>query len=203
MIDIRFPHMGINDPRSPVFCRMWNTWNISQTERKTFIFDWAARVARGAPGGRLAELVICCHGRPGFLQLGEGIGSGDAHLFGRWRDLVGKVWIRACLVGRIVTPQSLQEGDGALLQALNLSGDGHRFCSEAARALGGYIVVSTELQVSSRYSRTNPLPYGRLDAFEGLVLSYHPDGTVGWSQSYPSVFNINVAAMRVRNPNRE
>jgi hypothetical protein len=148
-------------------------------------------------------VVICCHGAPGYLQPGEGIGMADADLFGRWRNLVHKVWVRACLVGRIVEPQTMLEGDGPLLRRLNITGDGNRFCSRAARALGGYLVVSTELQVSGTYSRDNPLPYGQLDTFEGLVLSYHPDGSVGWSRRYPSVYNIEVETARAVCPNRE
>jgi hypothetical protein len=59
------------------------------------------------------------------------------------------------------------------------------FCSEIAKAAQCYVVASTELQVIGS-NRT--LPYGCLDTYEGLVLSYGPDGSVTWSHRYPSTY---------------
>jgi len=203
MISIKHPHMGLNDERAPVFVQMWNTWKVKSGDTKQHIVDWTAKVARDAPGGKLAELVISCHGAPGFLQLGAGIGAADTDLFKAWRGLVDKIWLRACLVARIVGPSTPSEGDGAFIAGLGLTGDGHRFCSELAKAVQCYVVVGTELQVSSRYSRTSPVPYGQLDSYEGLVLSYHPDGKIGWSHRYPSVYNANPTTLTATNPNNE
>src|SRR5262249_7952883 len=139
---------------------------------------------------------------PGFLQLGEGIGAADTDLFRAWRGLVDKIWLRACLVARIVGPSTASEGDGAFISALGMNGDGHRFCSNLAKAAQCYLVVGTELQ-ASRYSQTAPLPYGQLDTYEGLVLSYHPDGAIGWSHRYPSVYNANPTTLTATNPNSE
>ena len=143
------------------------------------------------------------NGGPGYLQLGEGIGLADVGLFRAWRGLVDKVWIRACLVGRIVGPDTPSQGDGAFISALSLNGDGHRFCSELAQALRCYLVVGTELQVSSRYSATNPVPFGQLDSYEGLVLSYNPGGVIDWSRRYPSVYGANPSTLTASNPNNE
>ena len=203
MITIQYPHMGLNDERAPVFVQMWNTWRVTRTETKRHIIDWVATVARGAPGGKLKELVISCHGAPGFLQLGEGFGQTDVNLFQGWRGLVDKIWIRACLVARIVGPETAGQGDGPFLTALGMGGNGHTFCQGVARAANCYLVVGTELQVSSIYSQTNPVPYGQLDTYEGLVLSYHPDGTIGWSHRYPSVYNANPTTLTATSPNRE
>lgn len=203
MITIKYRHMGLNDERAPVFVQMWNTWTVKKTDTKQHIVDWPAQVARGAPGGKLSEIVISCHGAPGYLQLGEGIGLADVGLFQAWRGLVDKVWIRACLVGRIVGPDTASQGDGAFIAALSLSGDGHRFCSELAQALGCYLVVGTELQVSSRYSATNPVPFGQLDTYEGLVLSYNPKGVIDWSRRYPSVYGASPTGLTAKNPNNE
>jgi hypothetical protein len=203
MITIQPPHMGLNDERAPVFVQMWNTWKVKASDTKQHIVDWTAEVARHAPGGKLSEIVISCHGAPAYLQLGEGIGLGDVGLFRAWRGLVNKVWLRACLVGRIVGPDTAGQGDGAFIAALSLSGDGHRFCSELAQALQCYLVVGTELQVSSRYSATVPVPFGQLDTYEGLVLSYDPAGTISWSRRYPSVYGANATNLTASNPNNE
>jgi hypothetical protein len=203
VITIKHPHMGLNDERAPVFVQMWNTWRVKAADTKRHIIDWTAKVARDAPGGKLAEIVISCHGAPAYLQLGEGIGTADTDLFRGWRGLVEKIWLRACFVGRIVGPSTPSEGDGAFIAALSLSGDGHRFCSEVAKAAQCYLVVGTELQSSRRYSQTAPVPYGQLDSYEGLVLSYHPDGTIGWSRRYASVYNANATTLTAVNPNDE
>lgn len=203
MISIQYPHMGLNDERAPVFVRMWNTWKVTQSDTPDHIVDWTASVARSAPGGKLKEIVISCHGAPGFLQLGTGIGLAQVGLFSRWQGLVDKVWIRACLVARITGPATASEGDGAFIGALNLNGDGHRFCTQLAQTLRCYLVVGTELQSSRQYSATNPVPFGMLDTYEGLVLSYHPDGTIGWSRRYSSVSNANPTTLTANNPNNE
>jgi hypothetical protein len=59
------------------------------------------------------------------------------------------------------------------------------FCSEIAQAAQCYVVASTELQV---IGVNRVLPYGCLDTYEGLVLSYSPDGSVSWSHRYPSTY---------------
>ena len=75
--------------------------------------------------------------------------------------------------------------------------------SELAQALGCYLVVGTELQVSSRYSATAPVPYGQLDTYEGLVLSYNPRGVIDWSRRYPSVYGASATGLTASNPNNE
>lgn len=203
MITIQYPHMGINDARAPVHVRMWNTWQVTTADTPQHIVDWTKQVALSAPGHKLNEIVISCHGAPGFLQLGTGIGIAQVPLFRAWRGLVNKVWIRACLVGRITGADTPGQGDGAFLAALSLSGDGHRFCSELARALQCYLVVSTELQTSGLYTTTNPVPCGQLDSYEGQVLSYHADGSIGWRESHSSVSGANPATMTGTHPNSE
>lgn len=203
MISIAYPHMGLNDERAPVYVSMWNTWKVTQADTPEHIVDWTAEVARSAPGRKLREIVISCHGAPGYLQLGTGISLPQVPLFERWRGLVDKVWLRACLVARITGPSTASEGDGALIGALNLNGDGHRFCVALAQALRCYLVVGTELQTSKRYSTTNPVPFGMLDTYEGLVLSYHPDGTIGWSRRYSSVSNANPTTLTGTAPDNE
>jgi hypothetical protein len=169
MISLASPHMGVNDPRAPVKVRMWNTWNIKKAEKRAHIVNWVAAVARTAPGGRLKNVVFSCHGSAASLQMGQGFKRAHAGMFRAWAGLVDKVWFRACSVARIQKKGS----------------NGHLFCSEVARAAKCYVVASTEFQVDPT---GRVLPYGQLDTFEGLLLSYGPDGKPSWSKRYVSTY---------------
>lgn len=173
MITIAAPHMGLNDERAPAFVQMENTWKVTAATGRRHIIDWVAEVARKQPSGKLKSVVFCCHGNSAFVQMGEGFTREHTAMFTGWAGLVEKIWFRACLVAQIVTPGSATTGDGNL------------FCSEIARAAQCYVVASTELQVAAP---GRLLPYGQLDTYEGLVLSYGPLGGVTWSQRYPSTY---------------
>lgn len=188
MIKLDGPHMGLNDSRSTNQVRMWNTWNVTTTESIEHMIGWVASVARGAPGGKLRHVVFRCHGSPAYLHCGAGIGRSDTARFQAWRGLVDKIWFSACLVASI-TPSTCGSAGPA-------SGDGNLFCSEIARAARCYVVASTELQV---IGVNRVLPYGCLDTFEGLVLSYAPDGSASWNQRYPSTYR-RASGGYARNP---
>ena len=173
MVTIDAPHMGLNDQRAPANVQMWNTWSVNSTDSRGHIIDWVAEVARRHPSGKLKSVVFCCHGNSAFVQMGEGFTRQHTSMFSAWAGLVDKIWFRACLVARIVTPGSPTTGDGNL------------FCSEIAKAAQCYVVASTELQAAAS---GRLLPYGQLDTFEGLLLSYGPQGGVTWSQRYNSTY---------------
>jgi hypothetical protein len=187
MYTLQRPNMAVNDPRvssggSVRRYQMWNTWNIKETETRRHIVDWVAAVARGAPGSRLKHLVLSCHGLPGYLQLGEGFNSDHIALFAVWRGLIEKIWLPNCLVARI---------PGAKMQTqLNHdypgwgTSDGNVFCSKLAKQVQCYIVAATEKQCES----VRTLPSDKMTSFEGLVLSYGPDGSVTWSGRNPSMW---------------
>ena len=177
MITLDGPHMGLNDSRSTNQVRMWNTWDVSRTEKVDHMLDWTSTVAKRAPGGKLKHLVFRCHGGPAYLQCGEGIGRGHTAKFTKLRGLVEKIWFSACLVGFIQRGKNGAPGPA--------SRDGNMFCSEIAKAAQCYVVASTELQV---IGVNRVLPYGCLDTFEGLVLSYSPEGVISWSRRYPSTY---------------
>ena len=54
MIKVPFPHMALNSTDALLLCARW--------PRPDHILEWTAVVAQGAPGGKLATLVISCHG---------------------------------------------------------------------------------------------------------------------------------------------
>jgi hypothetical protein len=171
MITLEQPSMALNDVRDYAPGQMWNSWYIQPTDTREHIIEWVATVARGASGGKLKNIVFCCHGSPGYLQLGQGFDRRHVPLFTHWAGLVDKIWIRACQFAYIQNPGATPTGDGNL------------FCSAIAKNARCYVVASTELQYTKQ---TTPLPFGQLDSFEGLVLSYGPGGNVTWSHRYPS-----------------
>jgi hypothetical protein len=168
--------MGLNDQRSTNKVQMWNTWNVTTVETVDHMLGWVAEVAKGAPGKRLKNVVFRCHGAPAYLQCGAGIRRADTGKFSAWLGLVDKIWFSACQVAYI----SPGPGTGPAS-----TGDGNMFCSEIAHAAQCYVVASTELQV---IGVNRVLPYGCLDTYEGLVLSYSPSGIVSWSHRYPSTY---------------
>ena len=151
---------------------MWNTGDVPATKPAREIAEWIRLVAASAPGGRLKNVVFSCHGSPGHILIGTGIGVSDVPDFARLvvsgRPMVAKFWFRCCKVARIAVA-----GTGT---------DGHRFCSAFARTTKAYVVASTELQ----WSQPRTLPFGQLDGFEGLVLSYDPSGSISWQHRYRS-----------------
>jgi len=174
MITLHQPSLGLNAATGHhVFVRMWNTGNVPSAKTPEEIAEWIRIVAQSAPGGQLRNCVFCCHGSPGYIGLGRGIRRADLHHFGRLvvngRPLVYKFWFRCCSVARIPTPASGTPS-------------GNVFCQEFARTTRAYVVASTETQ----WERPRTLPFGQLDTFEGLVLSYGPTGNVSWSQRYMS-----------------
>lgn len=172
MITIQQPAIAINDSRDFAFANMWKKYAAcGNTPRETIIND-VARIARSARGGTVKNIVFCCHGSPGFLQLGQGFDRSHSGLFSAWAGLVEKIWIRACNFAQIQLPNSTTTGDGNI------------FCSEIARNARCFVTASTELQYTNR---TTALPFGRLDCFEGLVMNYGPAGNaLPSSRHYPS-----------------
>lgn len=173
MITLEQPSLGLNSHHDHhVHVSMWNTGNVPASKSAVEIAEWIRRVAVSAPGGRLKNVVFSCHGSPGHINIGTGIGLSDVPAFARLvvhdEPLVAKFWFRCCQV--------------ALIAAAGTSRDGNRFCSAFAQATKAYVVASTELQ----WSHGRTLPFGELDGFEGLVLSYGPDGNISWQHGYRS-----------------
>jgi hypothetical protein len=173
MITIEQPAMVLNavDPTLPRF-QMWNTWDISYAESPEHIINWVAQVAKGVPTGKLKNVIFQCHGLPGKINIGTGLGREHVHLFQRWRGLVNKIWIVACETAFMPPGSTIT----------SFSNDGHSLISEIARAARCYVVAATELQ----YFNNRTYPFGVIDSFEGLVLSYGPAGNITWSQRYPT-----------------
>jgi hypothetical protein len=189
MYQLQQPSMAVNDPRvaSPdgKYVRryqMQNSWDIGPSEMRLHIIGWVAVVARGMPGGKMRNLVLSCHGLPAYLQLGEGFDSSHLPLFDAWRGLIEKIWFPDCLVARIPDP-TMQAELNKTYPALR-TGDGNVFCSDLAKRVQCYVVAPTEIQTEAVVT----VPFGMMTSFEGLVLSYGPQGDVTWSHRNPSTW---------------
>lgn len=62
--------------------------------------------------------------------------------------------------------------------------DGNVFCSSLAKKVQCYVVAATETQLELPVT----VPMDMMTSFEGLVLSYGPEGNVTWSNRNPSTF---------------
>lgn len=192
MYRLERPSMALNDPRvslgTPPNVRrrrfeMQTTWDIQANETRQHIISWVAEVARNATGGQLRNLVLNCHGLPGYLQLGEGFSREHIILLNPWRGLIRKIWLPNCQVARVpneaMQAQLNQDfpGWGWGWGAGDGDGDGDRFCSEMAGVVQCHVIASTEIQCDN--FRT--IPRDMMTSFEGLVLSYGPNGRTPWS----------------------
>ena len=134
MIRLEQPSIAVNDLRwaaagkYPVRFHMWRTWDLPKIPaRRGTIVSYVAALARQAPGAQVKNLVISCHGAPGYLLLGEGFGQHDVGLFFDWYGLFDVIWLKGCNVSR-------DSGQG--------------FCANMAVATGARVVASTELQIT-------------------------------------------------------
>lgn len=174
MITIEQQAMALNAHDVASRYQMWNTRDLSAADTVAKIFGDVRVVASGATGGKLKNLVINCHGAPGYLQLGGGLWRSNVGWFRQWRDKIEKIWLTSCQTAFIQTPGQ--------------ASDGNLFVGAIAKEANCYVVASTETQ---RFRTNHTYPFGQIDSFEGLVLSYAPDGSVSWSHRYNSNWSSN------------
>ena len=142
--------------------RMDWVWNVPARSSPASIASWLQAIATHEDKA-IKSLVINCHGAPGYLEIGQGIGVWDvAKLSGLRGTSLETVWIVACEVA--------SAGSG-LAPGVN---EGHRFCSQLAMATGAKVVVSDRTQwVNTPYVR----PY-HIDVYEGTVYTFDSSGSV-------------------------
>lgn len=199
MITIESPSMAANDSRAAVNYQMDHTITVRPT---TTMAQLAQSIVDRADSinDQIRNLILTAHGSPGYFQIGTGLDINSMTPFRNLRGKVYKIWFRGCLVGRIIDSQTTSEGDGSALQAYGIaSGNGHTFLSAFASLTRCYVVAPTEMQGSALTS----YPQGQMDSYEGLVLSYNPQGNVTWRQRHPSLHEHDTTARTSRNPNSE
>jgi len=179
MITIPQPSMALNASDVPgAKYKMWNTWEVPETETPDHILRWSAQVASVATGGYLRALIINCHGYYGFnaqgrlvggfgMKLGTGIHRSDTSKFSVLRGKVSGILISACGVARVAK------------HGVSGDGDGEAFCREIAQYSGAHVFAGTTHQVGDLW-----LPFGKIDDFEGVIVGYSPRGERIWSYNY-------------------
>lgn len=180
MFTLEQPSMALNSPEihwSKI--KMWNTWEVGMNETREHIVEWVAVVAKGAPGKMLKNVVINCHGLPGWVGIGQGFNKNHLGLFRQWRGLVFKIWFVACRVAEKPTA-TVQANLDSTYAGFGTS-DGYAFCSNLAQNAQCHVYASTDLQRNrGGYS------IGQMPTFEGLCYSFSPSGKVTWSHRYSS-----------------
>jgi hypothetical protein len=157
---------------------MWETLNVSSTDRISGTLVYVSLLASGAVGHTVKCLVINCHGnydkgtrasgkeKPiatgGFgLDIGEGITYENADVFSNLRGLVKCIIITACGAAD-VTNKNKSIGDGEVL------------CSRIARAADAYVIAPRILQAPTYLK----LPKNHIDNFEGEVVRFNRAGVI-------------------------
>lgn len=108
---------------------------------------------------KLKSLVINCHGRPAYLELGEGFTTLTVYLFERVRARIETIWISSCNVAKVVQEKS-NDSDGFL------------FCRNLAYWSGAHVFASDVLQEQKGYTK---LKKGQIDPMEKPVYEFFPD----------------------------
>ena len=163
---------------------MWRNRDVDGAQTRDSIIEWVANAAGAATGGKLKNVVINCHGLPGYVGIGQGFSRAHLGMFRQWSGLVEKIWFVACLVARI--PDSQMQAQLNTTYPNYGTGDGNVFCSTLAQNAHCYVYAPTEEQRNrGGYS------LGQMPTFEGLCLSYGPQGNVTWSHRYSSQWQDN------------
>jgi hypothetical protein len=153
---------------------MSRTYPVAATATVDQIIQLICNYAQQGQGIVIKNLVLNCHGSPGYLRMGQGIGWQDVESFTQIRGLVEKIWIHACRIAGRDQVFGERVGD--------------HYCSSLARAARCYVVASTEIQASTR---NHTYPYGQIDTFEGLALTWNPEGNVSSSRRFRSTYQRN------------
>ena len=164
MISIEQPAMVLNDPRVNCAYKIAITRPVSPDEGVSSILGAVVDAAKGTEEGKLKNLIFNCHGTPGFLEMGIGIGRDLADRFRvlapEGKPLVERIYLACCLVARIDGPRTAT--------------DGNLFCCEIAKYAKCVVVASTAVQGT----QAKVMPFGMLDRYEGTTLVYGPEGNV-------------------------
>ncbi len=133
----------------------------------TNVLYWLNHAIDQSPEMYLHNVVINCHGTPGFLHVGgswSGFGDAGTTIFRplRSRGSIGRIILVAC--------QIAADGDEDL---------GKKFCSNFAKEAGVFVVGADALQSVDTEFETKSHPYGSIDDFEGTPFEFSPGGSWG------------------------
>lgn len=161
MIAMKQPGLALHSHDVPGYkYQMWATWTVPKTMNADGVVSWILHAESCVQDEFLHNVILNCHGEPGYLYMGAGIGINDVRAFERLRGKeVGRIWIVACDVHK---------------EATYLGGQGHDFCVALARASGCTVMAADTTQ----YVYESSLPYGFIDDYEGNLYAYDGSGAV-------------------------
>jgi hypothetical protein len=167
MIKLKQPALALHACDVPGYhYKMQTTWLMDKgasASQLVFWIDWAIRYSDNQ---RLENVVINCHGTPGFLHIGgswSGFGIEGVKLFEKFKETkaVGTIWLVACRV--VDSPSGSHIGED--------------FCSALARASGAKVIASRDSQrVEGVFDFFRP--NNCIDSYEGGALAFYPDGSI-------------------------
>lgn len=137
-------------------------WNVPAGSSVANIASWLKAIASDKDKA-IRSLVINCHGSPGFLHIGQGIGVSDVPLLGGLQGTgLLHIWVVAC---EVASPGTGLAPGGH---------EGRHFCSRLATTTGAKVMASDRTQwVNTPRVR----PY-HIDIYEGAVYTFDSDGAV-------------------------
>lgn len=174
MINLKQPSLALHSYNVPGYkYRMWQTWKMPSTATAKNVVYWIQWGIEHSPELYLHNVVINCHGSPGYLHIGEktGIGVEDLGAFIelRQKQSVGTIWIVACNVAQQVDENAAEtEGQNNRL--------GRYFCSELAKSAACQVVAADKLQYVDISFYLRFCPDNSIDDYEGTVYRWDAAG---------------------------
>jgi hypothetical protein len=166
MIKLKQPSLALHSYNVPGYkYRMWQTWKMPPTATAKNVVYWIQWAIDHSPELYLHNVIINCHGSPGYLHIGQntGIGHEDLGAFVelRQKQSVGTIWIVACQVAET------EDQHGRL---------GKYFCSELARSAACQVVAADKLQYVDVSFYLRFCPDHSIDDYEGTIYRWDAAG---------------------------
>jgi hypothetical protein len=173
MIKMKQPSLVLHSCDVPGYkYQMWKSWLMPKGASASDVVYWINWAVDNSPELALSNVIINCHGSPGFLHVGGdgcGFGIGDIAIFKPLRTkTIGKIWLVACEVAK-------NKGSSHL---------GTTFCSALARETGCFVIAAEKNQHVDWWFEHISSPYGTIDDYEGQVFEFSPAGGFkAWKKS--------------------
>lgn len=143
-----------------------------------FWINWAID---NSPEMYIHNVVINCHGTPGFLHVGgawKGFGDAGTAMFRplRSRQSVGRIILVACHIAGHSDEGPEKDSDDEI---------GKQFCSNLARESGAFVVGADAFQHVDFWYDNVSHPFSSIDDFEGTAFEFSPGGSRKiWTYDY-------------------
>jgi len=167
MITLKQPSLVLHSCDVPGYkYTSWASWTMTKGFGVNELLYWIKYAIDQSPDLYLHNVVINCHGSPGFLHIGGewiGFGEGDESILRplRSKGAIGRIFIVACQVADLGDPNKRL---------------GRVFCSNLAKETGSFVIAADALQSVDFWYENFHHPYGTIDDFEGTAYEFSPAG---------------------------